>query len=119
MNHTINILGTDYTYKTDDLNNPELGANDGICRIYDKEIIVRENKYMSGFTDLTRQRRQDHVIRHELIHAIAEECGVNYGNDEHLVDWIAHIIPIVNYAFNDIKDATIRNEMILDKEKNV
>lgn len=101
---TINILGTDYTFKVDDLNNEELATNDGLCRIYDKEIIVRATDYMAGLTEQSRQNRTDHVVRHELVHAVAQECGVSYGCNEDLVDWIAHIIPIVNKAFNEIKE---------------
>lgn len=100
----INILGTDYTFKVDCLNNYDLAENDGLCRIYDKEIIVRATEYMAGFSEQSRQCRADHVIRHELIHAVAQECGVPYGENEALVDWIAHIIPIVNKAFAEVKE---------------
>lgn len=101
---TINILGTPYTFKVDDLNNEELAEHDGLCRIYDKEIIVRATDYMGGLTEQSRQNRTDHVVRHELVHAVAQECGVPYGDNEDLVDWIAHIIPIVNKAFDEIKE---------------
>ena len=110
MGQILNILGTEYTYMVDDLNNEELAENDGICRIYDKEIIVRDKQYMAGLTDKSKQARKDHVIRHELIHAIAQECGVSYGDNEELVDWIAHIIPIVNKAFFDIRQNEVHNE---------
>lgn len=101
---TINILGTPYTFKVDDLNNEELATNDGFCRINDKEIVVRATDYMGGMTEQSRQIRADHVVRHELVHAVAQECGVAYGDNEELVDWIAHIIPIVNKAFDEIKE---------------
>lgn len=101
---TINILGTLYTFKVDDLNNEELAMNDGLCRIFDKEIVVRATQYMPGHTEQSRQNRTDHVVRHELVHAVAQECGVPYGDNEDLVDWIAHIIPIVNKAFDEIKE---------------
>ena len=100
----VNILGTPYTFKVDDLNNPDLGTNDGFCKIYDKEICVRATEYMAGDTEQARQYRTDHVVRHELVHAVAQECGVSYGDNEDLVDWIAHIIPIVNKAFDEIKE---------------
>ena len=116
MQKTINILGTDYLYKSDDLNNEELAKNDGLCRLYDKEIIIRETEYMAGLTFETKQKRRDHVIRHELVHAVAEECGVPYGENEPLVDWIAHIIPIVNKAFDDITYLEMM-EGIKEKEK--
>ena len=102
VGETISILGTEYEFVVDDLNNPELATNDGFCLIYDKKIVVRGRDYMSGLTEKSRQYRMDHVIRHELIHAVAQESGASYGNNEELVDWIAHIIPIVNKAFEDI-----------------
>lgn len=92
----INILGTEYNFATDDLNNPELAEADGICEVYDKKILLREKEYMSGNSDKGKENRYNHVLRHELVHAIAQECGVQYGNDEALVDWVAHIIPLVN-----------------------
>ena len=75
----------------------------------DEEIVVREKQYMSGITDKSKQYRKDHVIRHELVHAVAQEWGVPYGDNEDLVDWIAHIIPIVNKAFDDIKQKEAHN----------
>lgn len=100
----INILGQPYEFKRDDLNNPELAQADGVCKIFDKEITVREKKYLSGDSDKAKTYREEHVVRHELIHAFAEESGVSYGDDEDLVDWIAHIIPHVNKAFDQLKE---------------
>lgn len=100
---TVNILGTEYTYKEDDLNNPDLAVNDGYCRIYDKQICVRHVGYMAGISDATKLNRKAHVIRHELVHAFAQECGVQYRDNEALVDWIAHIIPLVNKAYEEIE----------------
>lgn len=94
----VNILGTEYEFKIGDLNERELAENDGICELYDKYILVRSPEYMCGQSEQSRQNRYYHVIRHEIIHAIAHECGIQYGDDETLVDWIAHIIPIVNKA---------------------
>ena len=99
----VNILGTYYDFIRDDLNNPGLAENDGYCRIFDKEICVREREYLPGISEKAKNHREAHVIRHELIHAIAQESGVEYGDDESLVDWIAHIVPIVNNAFDEIK----------------
>ena len=100
----VNILGAYYEFKTDDLNNPLLSNADGVCKIYDKQIIIRDTPYLNGIidTDASREKRREIVIRHELIHAVAEECGVSYGDNEELVDWIAHIIPIVNDAYEKI-----------------
>ena len=101
----INILGTEYDFTRDNLNNPDLAEADGFCRVYDKQICVRERQYLSGKSEASKIFREEHVIRHEIIHAVAEECGVPYGDNENLVDWIAHIIPIVNKAFEKIREA--------------
>ena len=100
----INILGTEYQFKTGDLNERELAENDGICELYDKYILVRSPDYMCGQSETAKLNRYEHVLRHEVIHAIAYECGVKYGDDEDLVDWIAHIIPIVNSAIMKITE---------------
>ena len=101
---TINILGTDYTFKVDDLNNPDLGTNDGYCKVFDKEICVRATEFMAGDSQVAKEKRTDHVVRQELVHAVAQEWGAPYVDNEDLVDWIAHIIPIINKAFNEIKE---------------
>ena len=101
---TVNILGTEYSFRVDDLNNPDLQENDGVCYLGEKEIVVRATEYMCCKTDRAKEDRTDHVVRHELVHAVARECGVPYGDDEALVDWIAHIIPVVNKAFEQIKE---------------
>lgn len=98
----INVLGTDYLYDEDDLNNKLLAENDGVCELYEKEIVVRKKEYMPGSTEAGKEKRYQHVIRHELVHAFAMESGVSYGDDEALVDWIAHMIPLINRAHSKI-----------------
>lgn len=100
---TVSIFGTEYSFEESDLNNPELAQADGVCKIFDKEIIVRKPEYMGGSSSEAQEARYDHVLRHELIHAFAQECGVPHGNNEDLVDWLAHIIPAVNDAFAKLK----------------
>lgn len=102
---TVEILGTTYTYMEGDLNREELATNYGICELFDKKILIREREYMCGNTEEAKTQRFNHVLRHEIIHAVSQECGNQYGNDEALVDWIAHIIPIVNKVFEQIKES--------------
>lgn len=101
----LNILGQKYNVIIGDLNEQELSDCDGICKQFDKEIVIRDQLYMAGDTDEGRKYRYAHVIRHELIHALAQECGVSYDNDENLVDWIAHIIPILNDLSEEVDNA--------------
>ena len=104
----VNIKGQDYEVFRDDLNNPDLAENDGYCELYDKKICVRHIEYLPGKSEGAKKNREEHVVRHELIHALAEECGVSYGDDENLVDWIAAIIPHVNTAVDQLrKDGVI------------
>lgn len=113
----INILGTDYEFKRDDLNNPLLVQNDGVCRVYEKEIIVRKQDVLpgDGATDKEKKYRNDHVIRHELVHAFSEESGASYGNNEELVDWIAAMIPKINSVFEKIRE---QEDSAEDKEND-
>lgn len=98
----VNVLGTDYLFDEDDLNNENLAENDGVCELYEKEIVVRKREYMPGNTEAGKEKRYQHVIRHELIHAFAQESGVPYGDDEALVDWFAHMIPMINKAYEKV-----------------
>lgn len=102
MEKTVNILGTEYTIKEDDLNNPILDIADGVCKTFDKEIILRRQEYLGGDTEQGKQYRRAHVIRHELIHAFMEESGFNYNPSEDMVDWIAAMIPRINAVFEEL-----------------
>ena len=98
-----NIFGVKYKVKVLDLNEPLLAANDGMCKIYDKEILLRKAYLMGADTNEGNIKRFNQVLRHELVHACAQECGVSYGDNEELVDWIAHIIPTINREYEKFK----------------
>ena len=99
-----NILGTEYTVKLDDLNNPELAEYSGKCFGYKKEILLRHPQYMftDGATDEEKQTRFKEVLIHELVHSYSRESGTQYDNDEALVDWIVSIIPKIVDSCNDV-----------------
>lgn len=98
----INVLGTPCTVTEDDLNSPILANADGICKLIDKEIILRKQEYLCGDTEQGKQYRMEHVIRHELIHAFAEESGIIDTINEQITDWMAAMIPKINAAFDHI-----------------
>lgn len=103
MKGIVNILGTPYTYDTACEDIGIMSGHDGVCRVFDKQLYIRTKELMCAESPEGFEYRFDHVLRHELIHAIAEESGVSYGDNEDFVDWIAHIIPIVNKAFDEVK----------------
>lgn len=104
----VNIKGQEYEVFRDDLNNPDLGENDGYCELLDKKICIRQREFLPGKSEQSKKLREEHIVRHELIHALSEECGVAYGDDENLVEWIAAIIPDVNKAVAQLrKDGVI------------
>ena len=91
----IQIMGNTWVIYEDDLNNPMLASCDGFTLTHQRTIMLREKEYMdeSG----SNEDVYNHILRHELVHAIAFECGLDrhLGHDEMLVDWIAHISPIL------------------------
>lgn len=91
----INVLGTDYEvcFQTE-RDNPKLKDNDGLCEIYTKKIILD----MSAKDDPDAYDNIDeyynHVLRHELFHAIFAEAGLtSYCVDEKLVEMLASLYP--------------------------
>lgn len=90
----IDILGTKYSVKED--KSLIHTQTDGICKLYDKEILLRPVEAMLCSEDgwATKERRYREVARHEIVHAFFEEAGLSdYGSDERLVDWIAKQFP--------------------------
>lgn len=99
-----NILGTEYEIEFADLNNSETSGVDGKCYCYEKRIMVRQPKYLfsAGDDKSIKNTRLREVLIHELIHAFNYESGCQYDNDEVLVDWMAHMIPMIVARYNEI-----------------
>ena len=97
------ILGTEYNIIVDDsiiLNNV-----DGLCKSYDKEIIIRSaNKMLSSDDSIeTKETRFKEVLRHEIIHAFLDESGLDdYSNNEQLVQWLASQFPKMQKVFTEL-----------------
>lgn len=99
----INILGTEYHLSIND-SIISLGV-DGLCKSYDKEILIRskENMLSPDDSDNVKLTRQNEVMRHELIHAFFTESGLDdYSNDEQLVTWIACQWPKIQQVFEEL-----------------
>lgn len=97
------ILGTEYNIIVDDsiiLNNV-----DGMCKSYDKEIVIRSADKMLSSDDSieTKAKRFREVLRHEIIHAFLDESGLDdYSNNEQLVQWIASQFPKIQKVFTEL-----------------
>lgn len=96
----VNILGTEYEIITDD---SIVSQNvDGLCKSYDKQIIIRSkgNMLCADDSDEVKALRYREVLRHELVHAFFDEAGLDdYSNNEQLVTWIASMFPKMVKAF--------------------
>lgn len=102
---SVNILGTEYTIVTNTSMCQSLNA-DGICKEYDKLIVMRECDCLLDPDDSreAKEERYNEVLRHEIIHAFFDESGLEeYSNDEQLVCWLAKQFPKMTKAFKDTR----------------
>lgn len=98
------ILGTEYELIRNDETLKEINA-DGECRGYSKVIRIRPlNDMLFGdASDEEKEKRYKEVLRHEIVHAFFNECGLDdYCNNEELVDWIAIQFPKMLKVFQEI-----------------
>lgn len=92
MKH-ITILGANYEI-IESKDECDKSNADGLCNYYNKKIYVRpiSDTFVNDqtATDECRQNRYNEVMRHEIIHAFLDECGLdNYSKDEELVSVLA------------------------------
>lgn len=96
----VKVLGTEYEIITDDSIVSQ--GVDGLCKSYDKKIIIRskENMLCPDDKDEVKDIRYREVLRHELVHAFLDEAGLDdYSNNEQIVTWIASMFPKMVNAF--------------------
>lgn len=98
----VNVLGTEYKIITDD---SIISKNvDGMCKSYDKQIIIRskDNMLCDDDSDEVKAIRYREVLWHELVHAFFDEAGLDdYSCNEQLVTWIASMFPRMMNAFEE------------------
>lgn len=100
---SVNILGTEYQIVVNTPMCQSLNA-DGMCKEYDKLIVMRECNRLLDADDSyeAKEQRFNEVMRHEIIHAFFDESGLeDYSQDERLVCWIAKQFPKILQAFKD------------------
>lgn len=101
----VTVLGTEYTInrnvkREDDEN---LTDNDGYIDFQTKQIVIEEMIDEVGITKDIKSY-ENHVIRHELVHAYLYESGLtDYANDERIVDWLALQFPKMKELFDAIE----------------
>lgn len=108
----VNVLGTQYTiYKdTTELDRPFIIGADGITDFTTKEIFIAplDDGDPNNMQDMEHYEKR--TIRHELIHAILFESGLDHnskwGRDEEIVDWIAIQFPKLLAVFQSINIET-------------
>lgn len=92
-----NMLGEEWTLKFPLFNeDPKLKQGDGYCDHTTRTIVVEDMKpEPQSLEDLDVYKRS--VIRHELIHAFLDECGLkqssNWARNEEMVDFFAIQLP--------------------------
>lgn len=108
----VNLLGTQYTiYKdTTELDRTFISGADGITDFTTKEIFIAplDDGDPNNMQDMEHYEKR--TIRHELIHAILFESGLDHnskwGRDEEIVDWIAIQFPKLLAVFQSINIET-------------
>lgn len=105
----IDVLGQEYNlfFEDDDKN---FNDCDGYCYPFDKKIRIKDKYLQPGESDKGKEIRLQEVIRHELVHAFCQESGVDYDEDEQLVDWIARMIPKIESVVGKINNQRIEVE---------
>lgn len=94
----VSVLGTEYSilYRT---TAEDQGLEDcnGYCDTNDKRIVIDSATPQGPYITKNMKGFKNKVLRHELIHAILYESGLNIGElstcNESLVEWIAIQLP--------------------------
>lgn len=104
----VNVLGTEYDMQVKGkAEDDTLMRADGYCQNYSKKIVIKRTEDMlDGDASIdAKKSRNEHVKRHELVHAFLFESGLDdRSDDEELVDWIAIQVPKLVRAFKDVEN---------------
>lgn len=94
---SINVMGTEYKVLEKGKEEDKiLEQADGYCDLYNKAIVI-DKKLLANTSTKNASALRDSVMRHELVHAMMYESGLDlqcsYARDEELIDWIAIQFP--------------------------
>ena len=97
---TISIFGEDYTILYD--NDTDTDTY-GVCERYSKEIIIYKKAFTGADTCKCVDKVIEKTVRHELLHAIFHEAGLDeYSEDETLIDCLAILYPTIEKILESV-----------------
>lgn len=105
LHDKVSILGTEYTIFKDVLETEQsmIKGNDGVTDFTTKQILIApmEQDTPDNWQDI--ERYESRTIRHEIIHAILFESGLDHNagwpRNEEIVDWMAIQFPKILEIF--------------------
>lgn len=114
------ILGTEYEIVSQTENeNPKLIGADGLAELYEHKLIIDFTTGDSKNTWNNIDEYHKKVMRHEMIHAIFHESGLEkYQQDETLVDFLAQQYSKFEQLLNDKNITNILKELKSDNNRN-
>lgn len=106
-NMKVNVLGTEYDVEILSQRDESMDALESVgytdCSVKKIRVLdVTKNTDLSQQED--REKYQNLILRHELIHAFLYESGIGFGmqfHNEELVDWLAMQFPKMTEVFDE------------------
>lgn len=101
----INILGTDYDYKEncEEKDYPLLKTNEAYTDQATKQIIIGKRNHSQLASE---ERFYNKVTRHEIIHAMLYEsgldCNTDWATNEEMIDWFAIQYPKLKKIYKEL-----------------
>ena len=104
----VNVLGTEYDVEILSQRDESMDVLESVgytdCSVKKIRVFdVTKNTDLSQQED--REKYQNLILRHELIHAFLYESGIGFGmqfHNEELVDWLAMQFPKMTEVFDEM-----------------
>lgn len=107
----VNICGVEYSIEHNTPNNDEkLVEFDGYSDCTSKKIVIADFDDTNNLGVQNIAIHRENVLRHEIIHAFAYECGIERLSElpeEILVQWIAMQLPKINSIIECVKEVVV------------
>lgn len=104
----VSILGVEYTIflETTESDKPFMRGNDGVTDFTTKEIFISVINDGDPMNMQDMNAYEESTIRHEIIHALLFESGLDHNTqwarNEEIVDWIAIQFPKMAQIFESL-----------------